>query len=48
MSGLNLPLLTPESNERATIPQFTQLPIEIRDMIWKEALIKDRVLNIHV
>ncbi|KAH7217405.1 hypothetical protein BKA60DRAFT_621735 [Fusarium oxysporum] len=47
MSGLNLPLLTPESNERATIPQFTQLPIEIRDMIWKEALIKDRVLNIH-
>ncbi|EXM21396.1 hypothetical protein FOTG_10918 [Fusarium oxysporum f. sp. vasinfectum 25433] len=48
MSGLNLPLLTPESNERATFPQFTQLPIEIRDMIWKEALIKDRVLNIHV
>uniref|UniRef100_A0A0D2YA71 2EXR domain-containing protein n=1 Tax=Fusarium oxysporum (strain Fo5176) TaxID=660025 RepID=A0A0D2YA71_FUSOF len=47
MSGLNLPLLTPESNERATVPQFTQLPIEIRDMIWKEALIKDRVLNIH-
>ncbi|KAL7758508.1 hypothetical protein ACKLNR_010935 [Fusarium oxysporum f. sp. zingiberi] len=48
MSGLNLPLLTPESNDRATFPQFTQLPIEIRDMIWKEALIKDIVLNIHV
>ncbi|EXL52512.1 hypothetical protein FOCG_08303 [Fusarium oxysporum f. sp. radicis-lycopersici 26381] len=47
MSGLNLHLLTPESNERATVPQFTQLPIEIQDMIWKEALIKDRVLNIH-
>ncbi|KAG7410058.1 hypothetical protein Forpe1208_v011623 [Fusarium oxysporum f. sp. rapae] len=48
MSGLNLPLLTSESNEIATLPQFTQLPIEIRDLIWEEALIKDRVLNIHV
>ncbi|KAI7768227.1 hypothetical protein LZL87_012076 [Fusarium oxysporum] len=48
MSGLNLPLLTSESNEIATFPQFTQLPIEIRDLIWEEALIKDRVLNIHV
>ncbi|KAG6997456.1 hypothetical protein FocnCong_v016075 [Fusarium oxysporum f. sp. conglutinans] len=48
MSGLNLPLLTPESNERATFPQFAQLPVEIRGMIWEEALIKDRVLNIHV
>ncbi|EXK86553.1 hypothetical protein FOQG_09821 [Fusarium oxysporum f. sp. raphani 54005] len=48
MSGLNLPLLTPESNERANFPQFAQLPVEIRGMIREEALIKDRVLNIHV
>ncbi|TVY75189.1 hypothetical protein Focb16_v005170 [Fusarium oxysporum f. sp. cubense] len=48
MSGLNLPLLTPESNDRATFLQFAQLPVEIRGMIWEEALIKDRVLNIRV
>ncbi|KAF4422159.1 hypothetical protein FACUT_10768 [Fusarium acutatum] len=39
-----LPLLTPERNEMATFPQFARLPIDIRDLIWEQALIKDRVL----
>ncbi|KAI1011932.1 hypothetical protein LB503_004727 [Fusarium chuoi] len=32
----------------ATFPQFTKLPIDLRDMIWEEALKKDRVLSMHV
>ncbi|KAF5555839.1 hypothetical protein FPHYL_8117 [Fusarium phyllophilum] len=48
MSELSLPLLTTESNEMATFPQFANLPLEIRDLIWEEALKKDRVLSMHV
>ncbi|KAF5691058.1 hypothetical protein FGLOB1_14619 [Fusarium globosum] len=32
----------------ATFTQFVKLPIELRDMIWEEALKKDRVLSMHV
>ncbi|SCO42814.1 uncharacterized protein FFMR_06974 [Fusarium fujikuroi] len=32
----------------ATFPQFAKLPIELRDMIWEQALKKDRVLSMHV
>ncbi|KAF5637861.1 hypothetical protein F52700_4563 [Fusarium sp. NRRL 52700] len=48
MSDLNSLLHTLKNNEMATFPQFAKLPIEIRDMIWEEALKKDRVLSMHV
>ncbi|KAF5722409.1 hypothetical protein FMUND_2921 [Fusarium mundagurra] len=48
MSELNLPLLATERNEMAAFPQFAKLPLEIRDLIWEQALIKDRVLSLHV
>ncbi|SCN87413.1 uncharacterized protein FFB20_07951 [Fusarium fujikuroi] len=31
----------------ATFPQFAKLPIELRDMIWEQALKKDRVLRLY-
>ncbi|KAF5580645.1 uncharacterized protein FSUBG_13341 [Fusarium subglutinans] len=48
MSDLSIPTHTPKSNEMATFPQFAKLPIELRDMIWEEALKKERVLSMHV
>ncbi|KAF4493538.1 hypothetical protein FAGAP_10337 [Fusarium agapanthi] len=48
MSDLSLSPHTPESNEMATFPQFAKLPIELRDMLWEEALKKDKVLSMHV
>ncbi|KAF5658786.1 hypothetical protein FCIRC_12759 [Fusarium circinatum] len=48
MVDLSIPPRTPRSNEMATFPQFAKLPIELRDMVWEEALKKDRVLSMHV